>query len=85
MNNVVLVGRITEKPTKTIVKDKEILSLNIAVTRNYKNSDGIYETDFVRCILWNEIATNVLDYCKVGDVIGVKGRLETFCYGCCCR
>ena len=81
MNNVVLVGRLTDNPTVT---EKEgglkVTSINVAVTRNYKNADGIYETDFIRCILWNAIAENVTEYCHVGDVIGVKGRLQTSQY-----
>ena len=52
----------------------------LAVNRNFKNSEGIYETDFIRCILWNSIASSTTEYCRVGDVIGVKGRLQTSKY-----
>ena len=48
--------------------------------RPFKNSDGIYETDFIRCILWNSIATNTSEFCHVGDVIGIKGRLQNRSY-----
>ena len=74
MNNVVLVGRLTDNPSVTSTeKGKQVTSVNVAVSRNYKNADGIYETDFIRCILWNEIAANTTEYCKCGDVIGIKG------------
>lgn len=81
MNSVVLVGRLTGNPeiTKTD-NDKQVTRINVAVTRNYKNSDGIYETDFIRCILWNGIASSTSEFCKVGDVIGIKGRLQTSSY-----
>ena len=81
MNNVVLVGRLVEDPTVVETESgKQLTTVNIAVTRNYKNSDGIYETDFIRCILWNNIACNTCEYCHMGDVIGVKGRLQTGSY-----
>ena len=37
-----------------------------------------YETDFLDCTLWTGIAENTHEYCKSGDVIGVKGRLQTW-------
>lgn len=45
-----------------------------------KNVDGIYETDFIRCVLWNGIAGATSEFCKVGDVVGIKGRLQTSVY-----
>ena len=32
---------------------------------------------FVECTLWNNIAENTAEYCKKGDIVGVKGRLQT--------
>ena len=81
MNNVVLVGRLTSNPEVNETEGgKQVTSVNVAVSRNYKNIDGVYETDFIRCILWNEIAANTTEYCKVGDVIGIKGRLQSSSY-----
>lgn len=79
MHNIVyLIGRLTEDPEKKELEDgKDMLTINLAVQRSYKNEDGIYETDFIRCILWNGIATNTAEYCKRGDLVGVKGRLQT--------
>lgn len=79
MHNVVyLIGRLTEDPTlKSIGEEKDMLTINLAVQRSYKNENGIYETDFIRCILWNGIAKNTSEYCHKGDLVGVKGRLQT--------
>ncbi|MDD5826742.1 MAG: single-stranded DNA-binding protein, partial [Bacilli bacterium] len=33
--------------------------------------------DFVNCTLWGGIAENTANYCKKGDVVGVKGRVQT--------
>ena len=81
MNNVILVGRLTQNPEIVeIDESKKVTSVILAVNRNFKNSDGIYETDFIRCILWNGVASTTTEYCHVGDVIGIKGRLQTSKY-----
>ena len=77
LNQVVIVGRLVEKP---IVEEnengKKVCNITLAVPRSYKNAEGIYDTDFIKCILWNGIAENTVEYCDKGDVIGVKGRLQ---------
>ena len=81
MNNVILVGRLTSNPEIVeIENDKKVTTVILAVNRNFKNSEGIYETDFIRCILWNSIASTTTEYCHLGDVIAVKGRLQTSKY-----
>lgn len=77
-NQVFLIGRITGEPVRKELEDgKRVVELTIASQRTYKNEEGIYETDFVPVILWNAIADNVLEYCRKGDLVGVKGRIET--------
>mgnify|MGYP002170740949 CR=1 FL=1 len=39
--------------------------------------DGI---DFINTSVWESIASNVCDYCKKGDLVGVKGRIQTRVY-----
>ena len=77
LNQVVMVGRLVAKP---IVEENEngrkVSEITLAVPRSFKNAEGIYETDFIKCTLWNGIAENTVEYCNKGDVIGVKGRLE---------
>ena len=76
MNQITLVGRLAEEP---VLKTKEKitkLNITIAVPRTYKNQDGIYETDFIRCVLWDNIARRTSEYCHKGDLVGVKGRLQ---------
>ncbi len=81
MNQVVLVGRLTKNPEVTDLTDnKKRTTITLAVNRPFKNSDGIYETDFIKCILWNGIAANTSEFCHKGDIVGIKGRLETNIY-----
>lgn len=78
LNQTVLVGRITQDlEIKELEDGRKGSSMTIAVQRSYKNEDGIYETDFVPCVLWNAIADNAKEYCKKGDIVGVKGRLQS--------
>jgi len=74
LNQVVLVGRVTGEVIRS--EDSRKASITLAVPRSYKNTDGVYETDFISCVLWNAIATNALEYLKNGDLVGVKGRLQ---------
>ena len=78
LNQVVLVGRLTDDPKVTTTENgKKVTSIVVAVQRTFKSSTGLYESDFVRCTLWNNMASNISEYCKKGDVVGLKGRIET--------
>ena len=77
MNQVVLVGRLTKSPEIIETESgKKMSYITIAVQRPFKNVDGLYDTDFIQCILWNAIAENTVQYTKTGDVIGIKGRIQ---------
>lgn len=81
MNQVVLVGRLTDNPSVIETESgKKYTTINLAVQRPFKNVDGIYETDFIRCVLWNGIAANTSEFCHTGDVVGIKGRLQNRSY-----
>ncbi len=81
MNNVILVGRLTSDPEIVEIEhNKKVTTVILAVNRNFKNIEGLYESDFVRCILWNNIAATTTEYCHIGDVVGIKGRLQTSRY-----
>ena len=81
MNNVMLVGRIANDfEVKKLESGKEVTTISLAVNRSFKNADGIYETDFINCVLWEGLAVNINEYCHKGDMIGVRGRLQTNTY-----
>lgn len=77
MNQIVLVGRLVNDPIIQKEREKDISIISLAVPRPYKNVDGEYETDFIDCILWQAVAGTTCEYCKKGDVVGVRGRLQT--------
>lgn len=81
LNQVVLAGRLVSNPEIiTTDNNKKKTLVTVAVPRSYKNTNGEYDTDFIRCILWNGIAESTCEYCKKGDIVGVKGRLQTSNY-----
>ncbi len=81
LNQTVLVGRLTNDPelyeTET---GKKLTRITLAVPRAYKNVNGEYDTDFIGCKLWQNVAQSTTDYCKKGDLVGVKGRIQTSRY-----
>ena len=78
LNQTVLVGRLVQDPEiKELENGRKVSEITLAIPRSYKNSEGIYETDFIPCIVWNGVAENTAEFCKKGDIIGVRGRLET--------
>ena len=81
LNQTVLVGRLVAPiETKELEDGKKVANMTIAVPRSYKNAEGEYDADFVDCTLWNGIAESTAEYCKKGDLIGVKGRVQTDLY-----
>lgn len=78
MNQVILVGRLTKDPEiKELESGKKASFINLSIQRCFKNIDGIYECDFVDCLMFEHIASNISECCHKGDVVGVKGRLQS--------
>lgn len=73
LNQIVLVGRLVSNPEL----EGENCEITLAVPRSYKNEEGVYETDFIPCRSFGSIAKNTVEYCKKGDLIGVKGRVQS--------
>lgn len=78
LNQIVLVGRLVDYPqVKEMEGGKKVSNVTLAIPRSYKNANGEYETDFIDCVLWDSIAHNTSEYCRKGDIVGVKGRAQT--------
>ena len=77
LNQMCLVGRLLENPTITKDEDKSFSTIKLICQRSYKNIMGEYDIDIIPIRLWNAIATNTVEYCHKGDLVGIKGRVET--------
>ncbi len=81
LNQTVIVGRLVREPElRETEKGNKVTNITLAVPRSYKNMHGEYETDFISCVLWKGIAENTVQYVKKGDLLGVKGRIQSRSY-----
>ena len=81
LNQTVIVGRIAKDlELHETENGNKVAQLTLAVPRGFKNQDGQYETDFIPCVLWRGVAENTAEYCKKGDLVGIKGRIQTSQY-----
>lgn len=78
LNQVVLVGRLTRN-IKINKSDsgKKLATISLAIPRSFKNMEGTYDTDFVDCVAFENVASNTAQYCEKGDIVGVKGRIQS--------
>jgi len=76
-NYVHLIGRLTADPeVQETESGHKICRMPLAVQRSYKNSEGVYETDFINTVLWQGVAERTAEYCHKGDLITVRGQLR---------
>ncbi|KOS66764.1 single-stranded DNA-binding protein [Lysinibacillus contaminans] len=78
MNQVGLVGRLTKDPVLRELSGKRVQShFSLAINRNFKNSRGEIEADFILCTVWGRLAEHIVKYCGKGSLIGVNGRIQS--------
>ena len=78
LNQTVIVGRLVRDPElRETENGNKVTNITLAVPRSYKNVNGEYETDFISCVLWKGIAENTVEYVKKGDLLGIKGRIQS--------
>lgn len=78
LNQIVLVGRLTRDISiNKSEKGVRVATIPLAIPRSFKNIDGNYDTDFIDCIAFESVASNTAEYCGKGDIVGVKGRIQS--------
>ena len=78
LNDLILVGRLTKEiEIRSTDSGKKVGTLFLAVPRSFKNMEGVYETDFIPCTIWEEKAKTTSLYCRKGDIVGIRGRLQS--------
>lgn len=76
VNNVVLVGRLVKDPELRQAGETPVCNFVLAVDRNYKNSEGERETDFLPVVVWRRLAEICADNLKKGRLVAVTGRVQ---------
>lgn len=78
LNQIVLVGRLVQDPeTKELENGIKTSYITLAVKRSYKNVNGDYEADLIPVKLYKGISESIVEYCKIGDIVGVRGRVQS--------
>ena len=78
LNQIILVGRLTRDITVNKSENGvKVATISLAIPRSFKNSDGVYDTDFIDCVAFDTVAMNTSEYCSKGDIVGVKGRVQS--------
>ena len=75
-NQTIIIGRLVNEPEKFLDEEgKKYVRFTVATSRNFKNMQGEYDTDFFKIRAFDYICDTA--YLKKGDLIGVKARLES--------
>lgn len=77
INQAIFVGRLVADPVVRETEKGNVSNITLAIPRPYKNAEGVYEADFIDFVLWKGIADNTAEYCKKGDLVGIKGRVQS--------
>lgn len=75
MNKVILTGNLCRDiELKQTQSGKAVLSNCVAVRRDFKNSAGEYESDFINITVWGASAEYLAKYGNNGDRVELVGR-----------
>ncbi|CAJ1177830.1 single-stranded DNA-binding protein [Companilactobacillus nantensis] len=81
INRVVLVGRLTRDPELRYTSSgAAVASFTVAVNRQFTNSQGERDADFIGCTIWRKAAENFVNFTKKGSLVGIDGRIQTSSY-----
>jgi len=81
LNRVVLIGRLTRDPElRYTPSGVATCSFTLAVERNYSNSKGEREADFIPIVTWRQIAETCAKYLRKGLLVAVDGRIQVRSY-----
>lgn len=78
INSVVLMGRLTRTPEcRSTENGTAFTAFRIAVDRRFTSSGGEKQTDFFDIVAWRSTAVFVADHFNKGDMIAVRGALQS--------
>ena len=76
MNKVILIGNLCKDNEVKVIQgtDKKVIRNSIAVKRNFKNSEGNYDSDFINIVVYEPSANFMSQYTSKGDKVAISGR-----------
>lgn len=80
LNCVTLMGRLVADPDMRVTStNKSVINFRIAVDRAYSKGDN-KQTDFITIVAWENTADFVYKYFHKGDMIALRGEIQTRSY-----
>lgn len=76
MNKILLIGNLTKDVELKKVGNTNVATFTLAVARDFKNSQGQKDTDFIPCQAWGKLGENIAKFTSKGSKIAVEGRLQ---------
>lgn len=77
LNVSIIMGRLTKDPEiKATNSGKAVALFTLAVERDFKNSEGKRETDFINCVAYGDTAEFVKVYMSKGSMAICIGRIQ---------
>ena len=78
LNNVILMGRLVADPElRTTSTGKSVANFRIAVDRGYSKDK---QADFITIVAWENTADFISKYFHKGDMIALRGEIQTRSY-----
>lgn len=77
LNHIVLIGRLVRDPELRYTSNgTPVANFTLAVERNYKNSQGETDVDYIKIVTWRKLAENVAHHLGKGRLVAVEGSLQ---------
>lgn len=81
INKFIANGRTTKDiDVRYTSNNVAVANFTLAVARNFTNTNGEYESDFLNCIAYKNTAELLKKHIHKGDLIGIEGRVQTRSY-----
>lgn len=79
MNKVFLIGRLTKDPELKFTSGSgvAVAKFGLAVDRNFVDSEGKKQADFINIICWRKLAEHVANHLGKGRLVAVSGSIQT--------
>lgn len=77
LNHIILIGRLVRDPELRYTSNGVAVSnFTLAVERNYTNSNGEKEVDFIKIVTWRKLAEICANNLGKGRLVAVEGSLN---------
>ena len=81
LNKFIGIGRNTKDgELRTGNNDLQIYTNTIAITNDFKNKDGNYDSEFINYIAYRQTAEYLSKYSSKGTMVQIEGRVHTRSY-----